>query len=516
MEVLNHAGLEHLIHKISDSYNKLGSDIVKNEKGLGQRIENTISITHARLVSLRDSAMLKPGQQYCITDYVTTTSQEYTQSTEYRFNVIVTAIDKKTLSEEALAAPPQVIEKIIVTKDGSSSSSLYRNTGSPPENPNIITLKKVAGHESFPSTLFVKKSDEIKIGSNVYTNGSFNIKFGTISSGADLYFTDSKLNAWKIWYCLDNDTNRFAWAGASQPDINTYKLTIDGVTEDVVLKYATQLGSTSWYYFKHTNDTVYTTSSMPDNNTTFYTGINGSEITVDLTYDNILIGKGVIYRMIDEWNNDCPYDFKNIRFKHPKDTTTYPGYYYTFSALIGGVATDLSMSQGYCYDNTMKKHISQIQYLNNNVFIGEPTGICYSNSFEINCRNNSFGNKCISNSFGENCHSNSFGNNCDYNSFGNDCHYNSFRVNADKAATLKDFILHNHLGDGCHYNVIWNSDTTSSSIQLKNINVNKGVVGTSDSYNMININVLSQDYEIQVAKNSKGEIKIYCEADLIA
>lgn len=23
-------------------------------------------------------------------------------------------------------------------------------------------------------------------------------------------------------------------------------------------------------------------------------------------------GKGVIYRMIDEWNNDCPYDFKNI------------------------------------------------------------------------------------------------------------------------------------------------------------------------------------------------------------
>ena len=26
---------------------------------------------------------------------------------------------------------------------------------------------------------------------------------------------------------------------------------------------------------------------------------------------------------------------------------------------------------------------------------------------------------------------------------------------------------------------------------------------------------LNQDYEIQVAKNSKGEIKVYCEADLI-
>ena len=26
-------------------------------------------------------------------------------------------------------------------------------------------------------------------------------------------------------------------------------------------------------------------------------------------------GKGVIYRMIDEWQNDCPYDFKNVQFK---------------------------------------------------------------------------------------------------------------------------------------------------------------------------------------------------------
>lgn len=29
-------------------------------------------------------------------------------------------------------------------------------------------------------------------------------------------------------------------------------------------------------------------------------------------------GKGVIYRMIDEWNNDYPYDFKNIQYKRYK------------------------------------------------------------------------------------------------------------------------------------------------------------------------------------------------------
>ena len=80
----------------------------------------------------------------------------------------------------------------------------------------------------------------------------------------------------------------------------------------------------------------------------------------------------------------------------------------------------------------------------------------------------------------------------------------------------KAYVQYNHFDDGCKFNVIWNADTTSSSILLKNINVNRGVSGTSSSYNYINIDVLNQDYEIQVAKNSNGEIKIYCEADLIA
>lgn len=33
------------------------------------------------------------------------------------------------------------------------------------------------------------------------------------------------------------------------------------------------------------------------------------------TWADIQLGTGVIYRMIDEWGNDCPYDFKNIQFK---------------------------------------------------------------------------------------------------------------------------------------------------------------------------------------------------------
>lgn len=63
----------------------------------------------------------------------------------------------------------------------------------------------------------------------------------TPQEGETDYFANSNLSAWQIWYCLDNNTTRFAWADATN-------------------------------------------------------------------------GKGVIYRMIDEWGNECGYDFKNIMY----------------------------------------------------------------------------------------------------------------------------------------------------------------------------------------------------------
>ena len=70
--------------------------------------------------------------------------------------------------------------------------------------------------------------------------------YAALHSG-DTYFSSNNLSAWKVWYCLDNDTTRFAWADSTN-------------------------------------------------------------------------GKGVVYRMIDEFNNDLPFDFKGIQFKRYKIT----------------------------------------------------------------------------------------------------------------------------------------------------------------------------------------------------
>lgn len=76
----------------------------------------------------------------------------------------------------------------------------------------------------------------------------------TESEAADRtnYFSGSDLSAWQVWYSLDDDRDRFDWA---------------------LKKEAVE------------------TSEEP------------------------VSGKGVIYRLIDEWGNDCPYDFKGIQFK---------------------------------------------------------------------------------------------------------------------------------------------------------------------------------------------------------
>lgn len=101
--------------------------------------------------------------------------------------------------------------------------------------------------------------------------------FATHHDG-DTYFANSALDAWRIWYCLDNDTTRFAWADTTN-------------------------------------------------------------------------GKGVIYRMVDEWANDLPYDFKNIQFKRFK-VAPATGYETVLANLDGLYLGYTNVSVGLTIDTT--------------------------------------------------------------------------------------------------------------------------------------------------------------------
>lgn len=490
----------------SKGWDKVSTKIVEN-------------ITYSQLKYLRDNGKLIPGCYYRITDYQCTTSKANTKSAGHQFDIIVRADLENKLNEEASA----------------------------------------------------------------------------IQHEGDEYFANSDLNTWKIWYCIDNDTARFAWADSTN-------------------------------------------------------------------------GKGVIYRMIDEWNNDCPYDFKNIMFAQNWSTIAPDSglngtiYCYTFSVFLdgfsdGAIADDESVKAKECIEsddegdfgnNVIRpSKISGICFLNDIVFITDWSKVgvyhydntfgdncysntfgsnCYSNTFGSNCSSNTFGNNCFSSTFGVNCnhntfssncysntfgdtcyyntfgnnshynsvgnncaentfgndcnnntfgntcsnntfksvchhntfgagcHDNTFGANCNHNTFGSDCYNNEFSVLCNSntfgsgcqgnifgndcdnntfgndcqyikfasivkyASVIKytryHYYRNNHFGDGCRYILFKGTETASTAAQVQNYNFSKGLQGTSDAYLTID-GVRNRAYETKVAKNSNGELKIYCEADLV-
>lgn len=348
----------------------------------------------------------------------------------------------------------------------------------------------------------------------------------------DMYFQDSKLEAWQLKYCLDNDKNRFAWAD----------------TEN---------------------------------------------------------GKGVIYNMKDEWDNECPYDFKNIMFKrwavtadqeHPyfvvDNADNNYGYYYGAKTLDGynvlETATygkesdwfytfalkDLASNEWYdytvvahlglkndegiemaCYDNHIVEGTDEynsgkgeiVKMLNNIVFFncyGDLSDTSYSDDYSF-CNNNRFLGKCHSNTFGKGCYNNSFGNNCYSNSFGNDCSSNSFGNNFSQnmfgdychGNLSKNDCYSNSFGKGCYNNLFGNNCrqnsfenycqtiTVFNGVQycsvtggsqrapVKNAQILNGTKGTS-SQNKLTINFAANKSYTQIAGlDSTGNIRIWNPAD---
>ena len=471
-------------------YDGTNLETVKTVQEVAEEVVNAVQIKYTDLKSLRDAGKLVPGQQYRITDYTCTTTQANTKSAGHQFDIIVTADDESTLNEEARA----------------------------------------------------------------------------IKHEGDAYFANSKLSAWRLWYCLDNDTTRFAWADKTN-------------------------------------------------------------------------GKGVIYRMIDEFNNDCPYDFKNIQFERYKITQcpkckTLVGKYaakesnkyeinksqsiwaYTFThiddaghildhSIVGATMPNNKSYYVGVYNNKISSVLSylypgsdkpaQFQYrLNNICFISDSVTSkgfsygCYSNVFESNCHSMTFGTSCNSNAFGEYCYENTFGDaiwfqsigkecnnnifgnghkyntlggscsnnifgtnykyntlgyNCYNNEFGDNYFHNSFGISnyalklgndlqsntflnycsyivfgSDTSATEKyAYYKTNFFGNNCKYILFKGTESSGdpeSPFYIQNYNLAQGLQGTSSAYLTID-GKRSRAYETKVAKNFNGELKVYCEADLI-
>lgn len=200
------------------------------------------------------------------------------------------------------------------------------------------------------------------------------------------------------------------------------------------------------------------------------------------------LGTGVIYYMKDEWGNEAPYDFKNIRFvknsynwytfsKLAKSGSTYVIYdastiYKNQTSEITPFATHniikpcCASAYPIYNDTDTRLQLNQIVCVyTQNLNFNNANHIVYNNYFDTNCYNIWILGAPYENKFGKNCRNIEIGGPTpSYNIFGNHCHdiklatfdYTSTsrgshtQSSGSVVTTHSHYIKHNNFGNNCH------------------------------------------------------------------
>ena len=281
-----------------------------------------------------------------------------------------------------------------------------------------------------------------------------------VRKSGDTYFTNAKLEAWEIKYCINNDTSRFDWADA-----------ING--KGVIYYMKDEWGNECPYDFKNIQ---FNKSSV------FLYTFGG-------TTDKSLTGGCHHNTMMDYISSSV----LKLNFNTFSD--------YCYSNTFGDD----------CHNNTFGINCNSNTFgdgFQNNTF-GDGF---QNNMFGINCNSNTFGNNCSNNTFGNNCSNNTFGNNCYSNTFGNYCQNNNFYTGTS-GTTKKDYIRYIVLEDGCSYNNFYSELTTSDSSYLQRIRI-KGLENSTPTDTQITLPTTNTKYEWLICYTSDGTLKQYCPGDI--
>ena len=330
-----------------------------------------IEVKWQELKDKRDNGKLIPGSLYRITDYNCTTTQQNTQSAGHQFDIVLLALSDNKLAEEGWAMMHDNIYD--VTDEAGVTKKCYLYKPSSYNEYNIVIVDTLLGAYELGGE-FIEINEETKTafintqGAGMEVPYTFD-NFVTSENVPYNYFQNSNLSAWKVWYCLDNDTARFAWAD----DRDSYGIicpgNIDGEPKGIYIRdVENDVGSSTrlyaWYN-KEEDAYCYTFSPNPKigDSTTDIDGDGGSGAGKITGF--VGIGRGVIYRLIDEWNNDVAYDFKNIQFLRPLTDGMYDEdegtntWVYTFNGydLAAEEILDASIHTGeLLYEDDTLKH----------------------------------------------------------------------------------------------------------------------------------------------------------------
>ena len=364
---------------------------------------------------------------------------------------------------------------------------------------------------------------------------------GAIQRTGNLRFANSKLSAWKLRYCLDNDTSRFAWANTTNGkgviyymedefenkcgydfksiQFQRYKITAktDSKKPDALVNtyhgmrqlnqstlypqgYTINTSDFRWYYTFGVDEGSDPSASISDKSM----NKNGTTSTCCSNEIEPLFGN------VGQSSETTHTQYLNsiVFLNDASSSTTINAT--TMNNKFGGRCHTISFGIN-CYSNSFGDNC----YYNNfgNTYNSNSFGDgCYSiifgnycgfNSFGNNCYSNTFGNSCYSNTFGNGCYNNNFGNTCSFNSFGNKYYDNSFGNDCTGNSFGND-CTGNSFGNDCDYNIFGNgcaSNSFGNSCVTNNI-------GNKCAHNSFDINCISNSFGNNCLTNNIGS---YCE-----
>lgn len=492
----------------------LGEGNINIQGGGGGVAQLMTKVTYNELVTLRDNGNLIPGMRYRITDYETETAIPNTQSAHHPFDIIVTAIEKNALSENAEAC---VSDR---DTDGYFADS----------NIEAWRLKYCLDNDPYKGII--------------------------VSPGGKAYYINFEGEIYAL------------------PSFTTQEYIYNGQIYYIILELDGLFGENSHFLIEKqtpdVNDAMYVIAPLAGITELMEYGYIDSVVET-------IAGKGVIYEMIDDKNNIASFDFKNIMFLRKLTNgiidldNGIDVYCYTFSLYDNGEIKDNSLIPFSVYNNKLSQNVSDV------VIIYTSDSSCWGNIFEPYCSKITLGDNCYNNIFGDSCsevifksnnYNNVFGANCwynvlednsSYNKLGEFCYDNhingSYNVFGDESQGNKISATYTVFGVCCSYIEVDNcslvmcefangagrilitdkSDYNKALYYVKfgfgctdivcNKEVNKnaeyfeilsGVKG-EDTNNRLELQLIrGNDKGVKtIAKNSAGEIKTYCVADLI-
>ena len=503
--------------------------------------EQVINVTYDELVALRDNSLLSSGKKYRITDYETIVSAEVLSSAGHLFDLIVTAIDERTLDENCRATHSERdTEKYFINSDVSAWDIKYCLDNDNTRFNWAVNKGKSITIEILEKEIRLPYVGQVIIDNNVY----FEWSFGAGNEIETVYTVSETPSVGDVVYVLSSNI------------LLESTLMITGFTistkpgKGVIYELTDENNNTVGYDFKNIMFArtllngvfdesgqltfVYTFHSVNNDGTHEDVSMNGTRCynniiePIDVLGNNVFINTSNKSCFSNKLNSYCKNNTfgdacnNNVLNKHCNNNV--------FGAFCSGNLLEHDCCNNvfgdYCNNNTMKDSCFANRF--GNTCSGNTFGLlCTDNEFESDACYNRLSEACRNNKLGKNSSNNSFGSWC-YSiqnigllmnsSFGNQCKYIEFSAiaseqrdygsNVGMAGEFKNI----HFGDGCKY-VRFGYQEVFDLGAVQNYTFIQGF-GKDSTYTEIT-GIQGNQYETKVTFDSSGKLRIYCEDDEI-